>query len=78
MIKIKSKKVKNWMMDEMPAVITDILISMDDRFLYISNWIHGDLRQYDISKPSEPKLVGQIFLGGSIHQYTKVFKNKLE
>ena len=27
---------------------------MDDRFLYFSNWLHGDLRQYDISDPAQP------------------------
>uniref|UniRef100_A0A914RBY2 Methanethiol oxidase n=1 Tax=Parascaris equorum TaxID=6256 RepID=A0A914RBY2_PAREQ len=48
------------MFSEMPALITDILISMDDKFLYISCWIHGDVRQYDISDPFRPKLVGQV------------------
>lgn len=46
--------------------MTDILISLDDRFLYFSNWAHGDIRQYDITDPANPKLAGQIFLGGSI------------
>jgi len=45
-------------------MITDILISMDDKYLYFSNWLHGDVRQYDITNTSKPKLVGQIFLGG--------------
>ena len=36
---------------------------MDDRFLYFSNWLHGDLRQYDISDPAHPKLTGQVWLG---------------
>lgn len=47
-----------------PGLITDLLISMDDRFLYFSNWLHGDLRQYDISDPSKPKLTGQVWCGG--------------
>lgn len=47
-----------------PSLITDVLISMDDRFLYFSNWLHGDVRQYDISNPARPKLTGQIRLGG--------------
>ena len=34
-----------------PGLITDLVVSMDDRFLYFSNWLHGDLRQYDISDP---------------------------
>ncbi|KAI8519407.1 Methanethiol oxidase [Branchiostoma belcheri] len=50
----------------MSGLITDILISMDDRFLYFSNWLHGDVRQYDITDRRNPKLVGQLFLGGSI------------
>uniref|UniRef100_A0A8D1AVP5 Methanethiol oxidase n=1 Tax=Sus scrofa TaxID=9823 RepID=A0A8D1AVP5_PIG len=48
------------------GLITDILLSLDDRFLYFSNWLHGDLRQYDISDPKRPRLTGQLFLGGSI------------
>jgi methanethiol oxidase len=47
-----------------PGLITDIVISMDDRFLYLSNWLHGDLRQYDISAPTNPRLTGQLWLGG--------------
>jgi selenium-binding protein 1 len=27
----------------MPALITDIIISMDDRFLYFSDWLHGTM-----------------------------------
>ncbi|OPJ90592.1 selenium-binding protein 1 [Patagioenas fasciata monilis] len=48
------------------GLITDILISLDDRFLYFSNWLHGDVRQYDISDTRRPRLVGQVFVGGSI------------
>ena len=65
-IQVPSKKVKGWMLPEMPGLITDILLSLDDRFLYFSNWLHGDIRQYDISNPQKPRLAGQIFLGGSI------------
>uniref|UniRef100_A0A7M4FW51 Methanethiol oxidase n=1 Tax=Crocodylus porosus TaxID=8502 RepID=A0A7M4FW51_CROPO len=65
-IQVPNKKVKGWLLPEMPGLITDILISLDDRFLYFSNWAHGDLRQYDISNTRKPKLVGQVFLGGSI------------
>ncbi|GIS11336.1 MAG: hypothetical protein CM15mP115_04870 [Alphaproteobacteria bacterium] len=38
---------------------------MDDRFLYFCNWLHGDIRQYDISDPHNPKLTGQVWMGGS-------------
>jgi methanethiol oxidase len=47
-----------------PALITDLLISMDDRFLYFSSWLHGELRQYDVSDPAHPRLTGQLQLGG--------------
>jgi methanethiol oxidase len=47
-----------------PALITDLLVSMDDRFLYFSDWLHGDLRQYDISDRKHPKLTAQLWLGG--------------
>ncbi|XP_016333207.1 selenium-binding protein 1-like [Sinocyclocheilus anshuiensis] len=48
------------------GLITDILISLDDRFLYFSNWLHGDIRQYDITDRRNPRMVGQVFLAGSI------------
>ena len=47
----------------MPGLITDLVVSMDDRFLYFSNWLHGDLRQYDISDPANPKLTGTAVAG---------------
>ncbi len=47
-----------------PGLVTDILLSMDDKYLYFSNWLHGDLRQYDVSDPANPKLTGQVWLGG--------------
>jgi selenium-binding protein 1 len=49
-----------------PGLITDLLLSMDDRWLYLSNWLHGDVRQYDIRDPSRPRLAGQLRLGGAI------------
>ena len=65
-ITVPTKEVEGWALPQMPGVMTDILISLDDKYLYLSNWIHGDIRQYDISVTKNPKLVGQIFLGGSI------------
>jgi hypothetical protein len=29
-----------------------------------SNWLYGDLRQYDVSDPANPKLTGRLWLGG--------------
>lgn len=39
-------------------MITDIILSLDDKYLYLSNWLHGDVRQYDITNRSHPKLTG--------------------
>ncbi|GFT54480.1 methanethiol oxidase [Nephila pilipes] len=71
-VRIPPKKVQNWIFPEMPGFITDILISLDDRNLYISNWLHGDIRQYDISDSNNVRQVGQIFIGGSICKDEKV------
>lgn len=49
---------------EVGGMMADILLSLDDKWLYMNNWFHGDIRQYDISNPDEPKLKGQLFLGG--------------
>ena len=65
-IEIPPKKVSGWILPDMPGVMTDIIVSMDDKYLYFSNWVHGDVRQYDITDTRNPKMVGQLFLGGSI------------
>jgi selenium-binding protein 1 len=49
-----------------PALISDFVISMDDRFMYVSAWLHGEIHQYDISESLIPKLVGTVKLGGAI------------
>ncbi|CAD5113915.1 DgyrCDS3074 [Dimorphilus gyrociliatus] len=64
-VKVQNIKVENWALPEMPGLITDIILSLDDRYLYLSNWLQGDIRQYDITDTRNPKLAGQIFLGGS-------------
>ncbi len=55
-----------------PGLITDLLVSMDDRFLYFSNWLHGDLRQYDITDTRHPKLTAQLWLGGVLGKSGKI------
>ncbi|NXC76313.1 SBP1 oxidase, partial [Anhinga anhinga] len=65
-IRIPAKDVKGWIMPKMPAFTVDLVISMDDKYLYLSNWLHGDIRQYELSKTCKPRLVGQVFVGGSI------------
>jgi len=49
-----------------PPLITDINLSLDDRFLYISCWGTGEFLQYDVSDPFHPRKTGSIRLGGIV------------
>jgi selenium-binding protein 1 len=49
-------------------LVTDINLSLDDRFLYVSCWGTGEFRQYDVSDPFSPKLTGSVRLGGIVSQ----------
>lgn len=49
-----------------PPLVTDINLSLDDRFLYVSCWGTGELRQYDVSDPFHPRLTGVVRLGGIV------------
>mmetsp|Transcript_5074 Transcript_5074/g.14573 ORF Transcript_5074/g.14573 Transcript_5074/m.14573 type:complete len:475 (-) Transcript_5074:460-1884(-) len=60
--------VEGWALPEQPPLITDILVSLDDKYLYFSNWLRGDINQYDISDPLNPRHTGRVFVGGSIRK----------
>ncbi|WP_190813304.1 selenium-binding protein SBP56-related protein [Saccharopolyspora pogona] len=47
-----------------PPLVTDINLSVDDRFLYVSCWGTGELKQYDVSDPAHPRETGSVRLGG--------------
>jgi selenium-binding protein 1 len=47
-----------------PPLITDINLSLDDRFLYVSCWGTGEIRQYDVTDPFHPQLTGAVRIGG--------------
>ncbi|MEF3274396.1 MAG: selenium-binding family protein [Chloroflexus sp.] len=47
-----------------PPLVTDINLSVDDRFLYVSCWGTGELHQYDVTDPFNPKLTGKVQIGG--------------
>jgi len=49
-----------------PPLVTDINLSLDDRFLYVSCWGTGEFQQYDVSDPFSPKLSGSVRLGGIV------------
>jgi selenium-binding protein 1 len=49
-----------------PPLVTDLVLSLDDRYLYVSCWGTGELRQYDVSDPFNPKETGSVRLGGIV------------
>ena len=49
-----------------PPLVTDIDLSVDDKFLYVSCWGTGDFHQYDVSDPFNPKLTGKLRIGGIV------------
>lgn len=71
-VDVPAKKVDGWALPELTGLIGDIIISLDDKYLYFSSWLMGDVRQYDITNRSKPKLTGQVFLGGVILSDSKV------
>jgi selenium-binding protein 1 len=51
-----------------PPLVTDINLSLDDRFLYVSCWATGEFQQYDVSDPFHPRLTGSLHLGGIVRR----------
>jgi selenium-binding protein 1 len=49
-----------------PPLITDINLSLDDQWLYVSCWGTGELHRYDVSDPAAPKLTAVAELGGIV------------
>ncbi len=47
-----------------PPLVSDIDLSLDDRFLYVACWGTGELRQYEVSDPMNPRLAGSVHVGG--------------
>ena len=50
--------------EAVPPLVTDIDLSLDDRFLYVSCWGTGEMRQYDVSDPMHPTLADSVHIGG--------------
>jgi selenium-binding protein 1 len=51
-----------------PPLITDINLSLDDRFLYVSCFGTGEFLQYDVSDPFHPRKTGSVHLGGIVRK----------
>jgi selenium-binding protein 1 len=47
-----------------PPLVTDLNLSLDDKWLYVSCWGTGELRRYDVSAPDNPKLTSVLQIGG--------------
>jgi selenium-binding protein 1 len=42
------------------SIPTDLLLSKDDKFMYLGNWMGNNVQQYNIEDPFRPVLVGQV------------------
>jgi methanethiol oxidase len=51
-----------------PPLISDIDLSVDDRWLYVASWGTGELKQYDVSDPFNPRESGSVKLGGIVRR----------
>ncbi len=51
-----------------PPFVTDIDLSLDDRFLYVSCWGTGEFIQYDVSDPLNPRKTGSVHVGGIVRR----------
>ena len=49
-----------------PPLVTDINLSLDDRWLYVSCWGTGELKRYDVSDPFSPRETGSVRMGGIV------------
>ena len=51
-----------------PPLITDIDLSLDDKYLYVACWGTGELHQYDVSDPMNPLFNSKISIGGIVNK----------
>ncbi|WP_137287537.1 selenium-binding protein SBP56-related protein [Halorussus salinisoli] len=70
-IDFESRDHDDWDMP-VPALPTDILISMDDRYLFGGNWIHGEVYMYDVSDPRNPREADTLSVGGLFGEVRQV------
>ncbi|MBX7432830.1 selenium-binding family protein [Mycobacterium sp. Y57] len=49
-----------------PPLVSDIDLSVDDRWLYVSCWGTGELKQFDVADPHRPRETGSVRVGGIV------------
>jgi methanethiol oxidase len=54
--------------EAVPPLVTDINLSLDDQYLYVSCWGTGELRQYNVSDPFNPVFTGSVKIGGIVNR----------
>ena len=55
-VDIENELLPNWPIP-LPGVMSAFLVSMDDKYVYVNNQLHGDMRQYDITD-TQPRAYG--------------------
>ena len=51
-----------------PPLVSDIDLSVDDHWLYVSCWGTGELKQFDVSDPFHPRETASVRLGGVVRR----------
>ncbi|MEL6564079.1 MAG: selenium-binding protein SBP56-related protein [Pseudomonadota bacterium] len=52
-----------------PPLVTDIDLSLDDKYLYVACWGLGEMHQYDVTDPMNPVLAGKVEIGGIVAKH---------
>uniref|UniRef100_A0A915ELX5 Uncharacterized protein n=1 Tax=Ditylenchus dipsaci TaxID=166011 RepID=A0A915ELX5_9BILA len=66
-LKFPTASVDGWLDSEVTAFPCDMVISMDDDYLFVACWLQGFITTYEITDPFKPSLTQRIFMGGVIH-----------
>lgn len=58
--KFANVAVDGWISKNLPSFPVDMIISMDDNYLYVSCWLQGFIARFDISDPFQPTLMNRV------------------
>jgi selenium-binding protein 1 len=54
-----------------PPLVSDIDLSVDDKYLYVSCWGTGELKRYDVTDPFHPVAAGSVRIGGIARRWSR-------